>query len=356
MTAPPASEMSEYAFKPFRLTQVNYKRYDGLFDRGIKMYPRPRSGHRIVCNDSDIFCFGGFNPATRSGSHMLFQEFWRFNTFTRKWTLVFGPRDHVSLPAELASHSMCMHGDIVVVSDVVCCRNTLSSFGRTPDGQGAAGVAGHNIHSICLHHHKQKRSQYYPRVQIFGGTGFPFGTSCSNRVYIIHPYRQPKATITELETIGDVPPPQYGQSILVHDNHLYVVGGTTGFDYTCDIHRLNFKTLVWECVSECRAENEQDPLGRYRHEVVTDADNIYVIGGGTSSTTYPLEHVPTFSLRTGKWRNLETLPDPSAPAPGIPMARKCHSCVHQTNSDGDVSAYVSCISGVYLWHIARTNH
>lgn len=107
-----------YSFKPFALTKVVYKCYDGLFDRGINAYPKARSGHRIVCNDSEIFCFGGFNPVTqRQGNRILFQEMWRFDLFTKKWKLWFGPRDEQEqLPSELASNAMVMEKDMIVVS------------------------------------------------------------------------------------------------------------------------------------------------------------------------------------------------------------------------------------------------
>lgn len=106
-----------YTFRPFDLTKVVYKCYDGLFDRGINAYPKPRSGHRIVCNDSEIFLFGGFNPATaRSSNTMLFQEMWRFDKFTKKWKLWFGPRDECEqLPTELASNAMALENDMMVV-------------------------------------------------------------------------------------------------------------------------------------------------------------------------------------------------------------------------------------------------
>lgn len=106
-----------YTFRPFDLTKVVYKCYDGIFDRGINAYPKPRSGHRIACNDSEIFLFGGFNPATaRSANSMLFQEMWRFDKFTKKWKLWFGPRDECEqLPTELASNAMAMENDMLVV-------------------------------------------------------------------------------------------------------------------------------------------------------------------------------------------------------------------------------------------------
>lgn len=180
-----------YTFRPFELTKVDYKCYKGLFDKGINSYPKPRSGHRIVFNGSDIYCFGGFNPVTstvrRRGTDatILFRELWRFDTFTLKWHLLFGPRDSSDMPLELASNAMCIKENMIVV---------------------------------------------------FGGTGYPFGQTCSNKCFLLWPYNVPKS-ISLLETTGTKPVPQYGQSILMRGRHLYVVGGTTGFNYSCDIYR-----------------------------------------------------------------------------------------------------------------------
>lgn len=71
---------------------------------------------------------------------------------------------------------------------------------------------------------------------MFGGTGYPFGTQCSNKCYLFLPYSTPKQ-ITLLKVVGDKPDAQYGQAIMLRDKYLYVVGGTTGFEYSCDIYR-----------------------------------------------------------------------------------------------------------------------
>lgn len=51
------------------------------------------------------------------------------------------------------------------------------------------------------------------------------------------PYKKRPKTIAALETTGDKPVPQYGQAVTLHDDYLYVVGGTTGFEYSCDVYR-----------------------------------------------------------------------------------------------------------------------
>lgn len=43
--------------------------------------------------------------------------------------------------------------------------------------------------------------------------------------------------IERLATRGDKPEQLYGQAILVREHYLYVLGGTSGHEFTCDIHR-----------------------------------------------------------------------------------------------------------------------
>lgn len=50
------------------------------------------------------------------------------------------------------------------------------------------------------------------------------------------PGKKPKE-MTEVEVNGELPPAQYGQTILYHDGFLYTIGGTEGFSYNCDVYR-----------------------------------------------------------------------------------------------------------------------
>lgn len=43
--------------------------------------------------------------------------------------------------------------------------------------------------------------------------------------------------IERLVTRGDKPEELYGQAILLREHYLYVIGGTSGHVFTCDIHR-----------------------------------------------------------------------------------------------------------------------
>lgn len=270
-----------FRFRPFELKRVKYK----CSTKTGRTRPYARSGHRIVCSDSAIYCFGGFNPNMAvvnedDEASCLFQELWRYDIVRKEWTLVMGPNH--DLPQELASNAMILQGDTLIV---------------------------------------------------FGGTGFPFGVNCSNRLYVCQPERKPKE-MAQIEVKGDLPPAQYGQTILYHDGHLYTIGGTEGFDYTCDIYRLNISNRTWECAYACRQDVRDDPPGRYRHEIAFDGDKIYIIGGGTSDSAFSLASIPTYHLKRNKWTYTVTKPDPNLPPPGVPSARKCHSCVQYPTDSG----------------------
>lgn len=124
------------------------------------------------------FHFSGFNPDI--DSPYLFREFWKFNLLTQRWTRVFNENTD-NMPEELISNAIKIHDGIVLV---------------------------------------------------YGGTGFPFGEKSSNKCTLLYPKH-----IHQIETSGVEPEPSYGQAITFHDRYLYVVGGTSGHSYTCDIHR-----------------------------------------------------------------------------------------------------------------------
>lgn len=54
-----------YKFKPFQFTVLK-KNNDPL------KRPLARSGHRVVCNNSYLFSYGGFNPQTNVGQIFIF--------------------------------------------------------------------------------------------------------------------------------------------------------------------------------------------------------------------------------------------------------------------------------------------
>uniref|UniRef100_A0A182PZR3 Kelch domain-containing protein 10 n=1 Tax=Anopheles farauti TaxID=69004 RepID=A0A182PZR3_9DIPT len=279
-----AKRKAIFTFRPFEVCDVDYRNSIANRERvgSGRCYPKARSGHRIVCSDSTVYCFGGFNPnnsLVRDGNNdqreelYLFQELWKFDIVRKAWTLLLDSNNE--LPIELASNAMLLYGDTILV---------------------------------------------------FGGTGYPFGVNCSNRLHICQPSQGSK-DLMEVQVTGELPPPQYGQAIVIRDNYLYTIGGTNGFDYTLDVHRLHLPSKTWECAYECKQNIREDPSGRYRHELAYDDSRIYVIGGGTSDSVFLLANIPVYDMKTNTWENVATKPDPLVELPGIPAARKCHSCV-----------------------------
>lgn len=97
-----------YEFRPFELQRVQY------VNTASNTMPLPRSGHRIVSNDKNIYCFGGYNP---DNAPRLFGEFWKFNKNTRVWELLLGPESY--MPRELASNAVIMENNLLMVCRVI---------------------------------------------------------------------------------------------------------------------------------------------------------------------------------------------------------------------------------------------
>lgn len=146
------------------------------------------AGHRICCDSSNLYVFGGYNFMEDSDDHNLYKEILCFNFTSKKWSLINDDSMDDECPDELASSSMLMYGKTLVV---------------------------------------------------FGGTSYPFGMQCSNKITLIS-VNEDSYGMKELKALNEdrfTPPGQYGMSIACRDNYFYTVGGTQGFDYTADIYR-----------------------------------------------------------------------------------------------------------------------
>ncbi|XP_077986715.1 kelch domain-containing protein 10-like [Glandiceps talaboti] len=255
--------------------------------------PYARSGHRAVADNTNLYVFGGYNPdlfddhyEDDDSCNPLFRELWCFNFATGLWTEV-DTSGH--MPEELASMSMLLTGNTMLV---------------------------------------------------YGGTGFPFGQASSHNLYALNIKNKSWTTIA---CSGDAPIPTYGQSVSLVGSSLYVQGGTTGWQYNSDVHQLNLQTRVWDRLFDTEAAIEKlihgrdtyhnhelpIPEPRYRHEMASDGKRLYVLGGGTSWSVYPLDKIHSFNLETKKWEFLET--KPAIHTGHYPSPRRCHSCVQQGN-------------------------
>ncbi|CRK98133.1 CLUMA_CG011501, isoform A [Clunio marinus] len=241
-----------FKFRPYELVQEFYNK--GCFE------PGPRSGHRMCCDESNLFVYGGYNFESASDSHNLYKEILSYNFVSRKWRKVNTNSNlDDKCPDELASSSMIMFGNTLVV---------------------------------------------------FGGTSYPFGMQCSNKVTLISINYGGTYRIEELQTLNEEreqPPGQYGI--------------------------LDFASQCWKLLALSRPEIDADhPIGRYRHEIAIDERFIYIFGGGTADVVFDLKTIPVYDLKYNKWDKISTFPDPDQ---GYPNPRKCHSLVQHTIKDCD---------------------
>jgi len=224
-----------YKFRLFHLTEERtHPGRDGK-------RPKDRSGHRIVYHKGRIFSFGGYNPDIDLDdedlenddfwpeSKPLFKELWELNIFSKRWhkTAMKG-----NIPEQLASHTAVSH----------------------PLEPGT--------------------------MIVYGGTGAPFGLTTSNTVAACRldsaDWRRVPAN-----SDGQYPEPLYGQAVVVdkEKGQFYTVGGTSGFHYFMDIHRLDLTQSppVWTRLYQPGGDDE--PRARYRHELCLYDDKILVMGG-----------------------------------------------------------------------------
>lgn len=105
-----------YMLKPLFLTELAFAESEDSSEseEDDPHQPFPRSGHRIVCIDNNVYAFGGYNPDIRNGQTPLFGELWKFDLNSYRWTQVLGPSDP-GMPEELASPSMCVSGKYILV-------------------------------------------------------------------------------------------------------------------------------------------------------------------------------------------------------------------------------------------------
>uniref|UniRef100_A0A8C5X8I2 Kelch domain-containing protein 10 n=1 Tax=Malurus cyaneus samueli TaxID=2593467 RepID=A0A8C5X8I2_9PASS len=218
--------------------------------------PPARSGHRCVADNSNLYVFGGYNPdydesgGSENEDYPLFRELWRYNFATDTWHQM-GTEGY--MPRELASMSLCLHGNNLLV---------------------------------------------------FGGTGIPFGESNGNDVHVCNVKYKRWAL---LSCRGKKPNRIYGQAMAIINGCLYVFGGTTGYIYSTDLHKLDLNTREWIQLKPNNMSCDM-PEERYRHEIAHDGQRIYILGGGTSWTAYSLDKIHAYNLETNTWEEITTKP------------------------------------------------
>lgn len=105
---------------------------------------------------------------------------------------------------------------------------------------------------------------------------------------------------------------------------------------------------------------DEDPAGRYRHEVARVGNKLYIIGGGTVDLSYELMNLPVFDLDTHKWDKVILKSDDQDSQINVNLQpRKCHSAV-QIDTPSGVQVFVAGGSNGLsifndIWRLDTTN-
>ncbi|CAJ0928721.1 unnamed protein product, partial [Mesorhabditis belari] len=237
--------------------------------------PHARSGHRIFTDDDYIYVIGGYDVEPSDGG-FIFKELWRYNLLTKCWSqvsLLPGQR----FPQALASHAIA---PVIPLSPYIIC---------------------------------------------YGGSQIPFGETNSNSVFLVSALRNGISSI-ELNQKSPRLTGIYGHAMCssqIEDNVFYVVGGTTGHDYFCDVHKLTL-AADHSCEWEQLNMGSSRP-GRYRLEVAHDEINnrLLLLGGGSPDFAEGFDQITVFNLSTNLFETVTTKPDGDE----FPTRRRSHSLV-----------------------------
>uniref|UniRef100_A0A3B4BG74 Kelch domain-containing protein 10 n=1 Tax=Periophthalmus magnuspinnatus TaxID=409849 RepID=A0A3B4BG74_9GOBI len=232
--------------------------------------PPARSGHRCVADNTNLYVFGGYNPdfeeagGSENEDYPLFRELWRFHFATGTWQQV---RTEGYMPTELASMSAVMHGNNLLV---------------------------------------------------FGGTGIPFGENNGNDVHVCNVHYK---RWNLLNCRGKKPNKIYGQAMIIVNGYLYVFGGTTGYLYSTDLHRLDLSTREWTHLKpnntpsdlpeeRLKLSNDICPGWRDFMDLIPSGQEVFICGGYNGEMI--LSDLWKINLQTFEWTKLPALmPEPA---------------------------------------------
>lgn len=265
--------------------------------------PAPRSGHRCVADDKNLYVFGGYSPFH---SKLIFCELWRFNLASLTWTLVqtTGPA-----PTEVCSSCMLLDNGYIIT-------------------YGGSGVPFGVCNSDKLHVFIIDESRWVLVEPTGNDNDDDDGSEIHDEVseQILRDEFPGAVMFLNFDRPQNIPVAGYGQSMaLSSDKELYVFSGTSGRNFFSCVTRFRFSTKTWSYIPR-----KDDPfiMPRYRHEAVTYGDCFFVIGGGLGNTlpanVCQLDKVPSFCFTTEIWHLHECLPSEKH---GFPKRRRCHGCV-----------------------------
>ena len=249
----------------------------------------PRSGHRLAIIGDVLYVIGGYNP---EANPPIRNEIKRYDLVRRQW-----------LPEP---------------------------------SNGVTGTRSPSMASHCA-------DTYGRFILVHGGSELPFGT-CSQRALYAYDTRTHHWSHVDAELSDECSLPHgiYGHTMHVIDDYIYLIGGTSATEFYNSVYRFDLRAKVdetrwvtlfdedeygdpWERNQQAEeaVQDEQTPIGRYRHESVVFGQFIVMVGGGTAHGVFDINNIYFFDTVDHRWLKKRAHPiEPNAPAP---LSRKCHS-------------------------------
>ena len=200
----------------------------------------------MVADESDIYVFGGYSPKDeRNGmaqSNVL-PELWKFNFASEKWTNVTAD----NIPSTCASACLGIN------------RKQVFVFGGTcyPFGQ----IMSNTIKTLKLNTATAK-------LTAAGESGSQREDDDKKLCWYL--LETNPVSYNALDSDDIMPPRAYGQSLLFHNDAIYVFGGAIGYysEAVSELHRLSIDSMAWERLRPTGAV----PSGRYKQEIAKDSE------------------------------------------------------------------------------------
>lgn len=168
-------------------------------------------------------------------------------------------------------------------------------------------------HAACLD------NAHGGRFYLFGGSGKLIGQENMNDLWVFEHGSFREVLLGGPKTFR--PPGMYGHSLSYVNNSLFVIGGTTGFDYFKDVYKFDIASHLWQKVQTSGYSLEP----RYKHTATAMGDRIIVVGGVNQNLR--LGNILEFNVEKRQWSEL-----PFGKGKSLYKGRFGHATVAQLDS------------------------